>query len=136
MIFHRYQILGADMPISLSKKNRSSASAVTKNLPGELEHALRGVLNAWFPRCVDIENGGFRCDFNRRWKPCGPQLRMLEYQARVTRTAAWLAMVPGFENYRHIAEHGFRYLKEVMWDHEYGGWFRLLDATGTALESR
>src|SRR5262249_2948424 len=32
-------------------------------------------------------------------------------------------------------KHGFQYLKNVMWDHEYGGWFRLLDASGTALES-
>jgi mannobiose 2-epimerase len=41
----------------------------------------------------------------------------------------------GFETYRDIAGHGFRYLKDVMWDQEYGGWFRLLDATGNALES-
>jgi len=123
------------MPTSVAEKHRSSVWAASNKLAKELEHALRAVLSAWFPRCVDTENGGFRCDFNHRWKPCGPQLKMLEYQARVTRTAARVAMMPGFENYREIADHGFRYLKDTMWDHEYGGWFRLLDATGTALES-
>jgi cellobiose epimerase len=117
------------------QKHQSSVSAISDNLAKELEDALKILLNAWFPRCVDTKNGGFRCDFNHRWKPCGPQLRMLEYQARVTRTATGIAMLPGFENYRDIAQHGFRYLKDTMWDHEYGGWFRLLDATGTALES-
>jgi cellobiose epimerase len=123
------------MPVHFSEEHRSSVSGISNNLTTELEHALRALLNAWFPRCVDTDNGGFRCDFNHRWKPCGPQLRMLEYQARVTRTAAGVAMLPGFEIYRDIADHGFRYLKNTMWDHEYGGWFRLLDATGTALES-
>jgi cellobiose epimerase len=123
------------MPIGLSEKQRSSVVAASNGLAKELDHALRAVLSAWFPRCIDTENGGFKCDFNHRWKPCGPQLKMLEYQARVTRTAARIAMHPGFENYRQIAEHGFRYLKDVMWDHEHGGWFRLLDAKGIALES-
>lgn len=125
--------LETDMPISFSDK--SSVSVVSNDLARELEDAVRDVLNAWFPRCIDAENGGFRSDFNHRWRPCGPQLRMLEFQARVTRTTAGIAMLPGFENYRDIAEHGFRYLKDTMWDHEYGGWFRLLDSTGAALES-
>jgi cellobiose epimerase len=127
--------LGTGMALRISDKHEASLSTVSNNLATELDRALRAILNAWFPRCVDTKNGGFRCDFNHRWKPCGSQLRMLEYQARVTRTAAGIAMLPGFENYRDIADHGFRYLKDTMWDHEYGGWFRLLDATGTALES-
>jgi mannobiose 2-epimerase len=134
-IFSRTSTLGTGMPLRISDKRERSLSAGSNNLVTELEHALRAVLNAWFSRCVDTENGGFRCDFNHRWKPCGAQFRMLEYQARVTRTAAGIAMLPGFENYRGIADHGFRYLKDTMWDQEYGGWFRLLDATGTALES-
>jgi len=123
------------MPVRFSREHRSFVSAISDNLTTELEHALRDVLNAWFPRCVDTENGGFRCDFNQRWKLCGPQLRMLEYQARVTRTATRISALPRFEGYRDIADHGFRYLRDVMWDHEYGGWFRLVDAKGTALES-
>jgi cellobiose epimerase len=127
--------LGTGMSLRLSDKHELPLSAVRNNLAAELDDELRAVLNAWFPRCVDTKNGGFRCDFNHRWKPCGPQLRMLEYQARVTRTAAGVAMLPGFESYRDIADHGFRYLKDIMWDHEYGGWFRLLDPTGVALEA-
>jgi mannobiose 2-epimerase len=135
-IFSRTSTLGTGMPLRLSPKHEPSRSAVSNDLATDLDDALRTVLTAWFPRCVDTKNGGFRCDFNHRWKPCGPQLRMLEYQARVTGTAARIAALPGFETYRDIAGHGFRYLKNIMWDQEYGGWFRLLDAAGNALESR
>jgi cellobiose epimerase len=127
--------LGNNMPVDFSNEHGSSVSGINNNLIAELEHALAAVLNTWFPRCVDTKNGGFQCDFNYRWKPCGRQLRMLEFQARTTRTAAHIAVLPGFENYREIADHGFQYLKDVMWDHDCGGWFRLLDTTGSPLEA-
>jgi mannobiose 2-epimerase len=33
-----------------------------------------------------------------------------------------------------MAAHGFRFLADRMWDHELGGWYRLLDRAGTPLE--
>ena len=57
--------------------------------PGEIRRALdRHVLDAWFPACLDHENGGFLCDFDARWRPDGAQVKMLEFQARQTRVAA------------------------------------------------
>jgi mannobiose 2-epimerase len=35
---------------------------------------------------------------------------------------------------REAALHGFRYLKEQMWDHQMGGWYQLLDRAGMPLQ--
>jgi len=105
------------------------------DLPRELENELRKLMGVWFPRSVDREHGGFLCDFDHRWKPLGPQLKMLEYQARQTIAAARSAA--HFTDLTHLGEaasHGFRYLKERMWDRSLGGWYRLLDRTGNPLE--
>lgn len=100
----------------------------------EMERALdTHVRAAWFPRCVDSERGGFFSGFNRRWEPRGPQQRMLEFQARQTRAAARLGLAyPRDGDLAAYALHGFRYLRDVMWDRKSGGgWFWLLEADGT-----
>jgi mannobiose 2-epimerase len=99
------------------------------------ENALKHHLSAWFPRCIDAEFGGFLCDFSYKWQPSGPQLKLLEFQARTTRLSAQVAAHPGFESYRAFAAHGFRYLREVVWDDQYGGWFHMLDRHGRPLEA-
>jgi mannobiose 2-epimerase len=110
--------------------DRRTAAALAR----EVEGVLQDIVRAWFPRILDEKHGGFLCDFNHRWRPAGPQLKMLEYQARTTHFAARVATLPGFESCRDAAAHGFRYLKDVMWDRKYDGWFRMLDRAGTPLE--
>lgn len=102
----------------------------------QLEAALRRhVLDAWFPRCLDHDYGGFLCDFDRAWRSSGPHEKLLEFQARQT----WIASLgslayPGDARLREASEHGLRYLREVMWDPEHGGWFHRLDRAGRPLE--
>jgi len=43
---------------------------------------LRSLLDAWFLREVDTDNGGFSCNFDHRWRRRGPKDKMLESQAR------------------------------------------------------
>jgi mannobiose 2-epimerase len=106
-------------------------------LRDELETELRHLMGVWFPRSVDREHGGFLCDFDHRWRPAGSQLKMLEYQARQTLAAArGAAHSPDLAPLREAAAHGFRYLKDRMWDRSLGGWYRLLDRTGEPLEER
>jgi mannose/cellobiose epimerase-like protein (N-acyl-D-glucosamine 2-epimerase family) len=104
-------------------------------LAQEFRDALEETLKSWFPRCVDEKYGGFLCDFNYKWKPSGPQPKMLEYQARMVRLIARAAAQPGFESYREFARHGFEYLANAMWDQEYGGWYRMLDRAGIPQEA-
>ena len=95
---------------------------------------LRHVVETWFPRTVDTRRGGFLCDFDRRWRASGRQQRMLEFQARQTRTAARLGLAyPEQGSWREIALHGLRYLRETMHDAQHGGWFWLVDPDGSPL---
>lgn len=104
-------------------------------LAGEMERALRRhVMDAWFPRCLDLERGGFLCDFDRRWTARGAQPRMLEFQARQTRAAARLALAyPREGRWAEYALHGFRNLRDTMWDRDHGGWFWLVGRDGKPL---
>ncbi|MGH7583757.1 MAG: AGE family epimerase/isomerase, partial [Gemmatimonadales bacterium] len=99
----------------------------------EFESVLRRhVLAAWFPRCLDQEHGGFLCDFDRAWRPNGPHDKLLEFQARQTLTAAEAARAyPEDAGLREATLHGFRYLRDVLWDRDAGGWFHLLTRNGT-----
>jgi mannobiose 2-epimerase len=109
---------------------------IKESLRGELEAELRRLVAAWFPRSVDTEYGGFLCNFDYRWKSAGSQPKMLEYQARQTIAAARSgAHSSDLADLREIATHGFRYLKDRMWDGNLGGWYRLLDRDGTPREA-
>jgi mannobiose 2-epimerase len=107
-----------------------------ESLPRQIEAELHSLQRAWFPRSVDRQHGGFLCDFDDRWRPTGPQHKMLEYQARQTLAAARGATrSPDPAVLREAALHGFRYLKDTMWDRRQGGWYRMLDRMGNPLES-
>ncbi len=60
---------------------------------------------------------------------------MLEFQARQTRSAARLALAyPGEGAWAEYALHGFRYLRDRMWDADGGGgWYWLLDHEGNPM---
>lgn len=95
----------------------------------------RHVIEAWFPRCLDLERGGFLCDFDRTWTAGHPQDKLLEFQARQTLFAAEAARFrPHDAGLRRAAEHGFDCLCGMLWDREHGGWFHRLDRAGRALE--
>ncbi len=91
----------------------------------------RNVIEPWFPRSVDQRDGGFLSGFDHQWRPYGEQDRLLEFQARQTRTAARLgAALPLEPSWREITGHGVRYLDGVMRDTADGGWFALATPGG------
>ena len=99
-----------------------------------LDDLSTNVIDLWYPACVDRLAGGFLCDFDYQWRPRGAQLRMLEFQARQTRTAARLGQAfPARGEFREIALHGLNYLREVMHDSVDGGWFWMVDRDGQPL---
>src|SRR5258705_3043591 len=100
----------------------------------EVEGALRrDVLDVWFPRTVDNENGGFRSDFGRDWKP-GPRSggKFSVFQGRMTWIASQVVMRrPDMKDrFLPIAQHGMEYLNNTLWDKEYGGFYWGLDDKG------
>jgi cellobiose epimerase len=110
-------------------------SSVCSTVRTEIELELSRLTAVWFPRSVDRQHGGFLCDFDYRWKLRGTNDKMLEFQARQTIAAARAAAhSPELAVLRETALHGFAYLREKMWDHSLGGWYRLLNQSGDALE--
>ncbi len=100
----------------------------------EVEGALRrDVLDVWFPRTVDDENGGFRSEFGRDWKPGGRSGgKFSVFQGRMTWIASQVAMRrPEMkERFLPIARHGVEYLYNTLWDKQYGGFYWGLDDMG------
>jgi mannobiose 2-epimerase len=106
-----------------------------QKLTDEVEAALRrDVLDVWFPRAVDNENGGFRSDFTRDWKR-GSQSggKFSVFQGRMTWISSQIAMRrPELkEKFLPIAEHGVQYLSDTLWDKQYGGFYWGLNDNGT-----
>lgn len=101
-------------------------------LKGEIEKALRqGSLEIWYPRIIDAENGGFLCDFDHQWKAAGKQDKTIVFQARFVWLAARaMQRYPDDPRYKMAADHGLKFLREVMWDKEHGGFYWHLNRKG------
>lgn len=106
-------------------------SSERQRLRERMEYSLRHeLLQVWYPRSLDTLAGGFLCDFSHDWQPAGPQLKMIVTQTRHVWTASQAAMFLADDRYRSIAAHGFRFLRDKLWDHEYGGFYMLRDRAG------
>lgn len=118
--------VGAIVMLSLA----SAAQAAP--LREEIEQSLRqNILEVWFPRVLDRENGGFLCDFDAHWKPAGKQPKSIVFQARCTWVASKaMEKYPQDPRYREAARHGFAALQGMMWDADNGGWYFHLDRQG------
>jgi mannobiose 2-epimerase len=93
------------------------------------------VLKPRFPTCVDKEHGGFHVNYARDWSPIEDRSRFIVYEARVVWTAATVSRLrPDTRaEYLPYVRHGVRYLADVMWDREHGGFHTLVDLSGRAL---
>ena len=101
------------------------------SLSGEFEVSLERLLDVWYPRVVDEEHGGYLTDFDAEWNLEGPQRKMIVTQARHVWTASQAAMrYPDQRMYLDIARHGFRFLRDVMWDAGQGGFYTLVTREG------
>jgi mannose/cellobiose epimerase-like protein (N-acyl-D-glucosamine 2-epimerase family)/cephalosporin-C deacetylase-like acetyl esterase len=102
-------------------------------LAAETEAALQhDVLEPWFPRCVDHENGGFYCDFDRQWQKKSSEGKFSVFQGRMTWITAEVALRrPDLAaQFLPYTQHGLKFLNDVMWDRDGGGTFWGLDDDG------
>ena len=127
-------LTGASAPLLLAAGGSPRADGVAGNsaVRSEIEQHLRkGLLEVWFPGCLDRERGGFLCDFDYRWQPAGQQPKSIVFQGRNTWLAARGAMRYGGDSrYIEAARHGFAFLRDKQWDQEHGGWYWKLDRAG------
>lgn len=109
-----------------------SPTAGRMRIAAEMENSIRTeMLNKWYPQAVDKEFGGFLSTFSYDFKPTGTQDKMIVTQARHTWTTAKAAgRYPNVPHYKENARHGFQFLRDVMWDKQYGGFYTLVDRQG------
>jgi len=113
----------------LSPRAHAADDALRADIEG---HVRQGLLEVWFPRCLDREQGGFLCDFDYRWQPAGRQPKSIVFQGRNTWLAAQGAMrYRDDARYLQAARHGFAFLRDKQWDADHGGWYWKLDRAGT-----
>ncbi len=118
--------------------NGCSTSKTTERnkLAGEMENSLKKeLLDAWYPRSLDTVYGGFLDNFSWNWKPGSQQNKMLVTQTRHVWTTSEAAMFYNDDSYKKIAGHGYRFLKNKMWDEKYGGFYMLRDRKGNPIET-
>ena len=101
-------------------------------LADEMENSIKTeLLNKWYPAVIDSEHGGYLTTFTYDFKPTGPQEKMIVTQARHIWTSAKAdTAYPGVADYKRSAVHGLNFLKDVMWDKTYGGFYQLVDREG------
>ena len=95
-------------------------------------HLHDHVLECWFPRCLDHSDGGFHQDFARDWSFEPDTDKSLVFQARMTWVAGSVARHrPTLrDTFIPWTTHGLTFLRERLWDTEYGGFRFSVEDTG------
>lgn len=108
------------------------SSGQQAKLADQIENSIKTeLLNKWYPAVIDNEYGGFITTFTYDFKPTGPQDKMIVTQARHVWTSSNASLIyPEIKEYKKCATHGFNFLKDVMWDKQYGGFYSLVDRRG------
>lgn len=106
---------------------------IDQKIIDEMEAVLRhDILGVWFPRSLENQHGGFYSNFTRDWKPGVSDGKFSVFQGRMVWVASQIGMKrPELKaQYLAIINHGMKYLSEVLWDEQYGGFFWGLDDNG------
>jgi mannose/cellobiose epimerase-like protein (N-acyl-D-glucosamine 2-epimerase family) len=93
------------------------------------------ILGFWYPKTIDPA-GGYILNHDLAGKPKGPGSRAIVTQARMVWFYARMARF-GHEPKKMLeaADHGYKFLRERMWDSKYGGFYWEVDALGKATKS-
>ncbi len=115
---------------------RSSTRATRLRIANEMENSIQTeLLNKWYPQSVDKAYGGFLSTWTYDFKSTGEQDKFIVTQARHTwSTAKAAGLYPGIPYYLKASKHGFTFLRDVMWDKEYGGFYNLVSRQGVVKE--
>jgi cellobiose epimerase len=95
------------------------------------KHARTEILDKWYPLSVDTADGGFLSTFTYDFKPTGEQDKMIVTQSRHVWTNSKASEIyPARKHHLEAAHHGFEFLRDKMWDKQYGGFHWLVDKKG------
>lgn len=78
----------------------------------------------WLEKGIDAENGGYRINHDAEGEFAGPHAKGIISQSRALYFFARLARSPyGKPKHLEAARQGFEFLRDRMWDPEYGGFY-------------
>ena len=102
-----------------------------ENILSELLYSLKdGILKNWYPLVIDEESGGYFSNIGYDWKVLPEQDKMIVTQARHVWTLSKVTPFLGEKIFREYAYHGYRFLKNKMWDNEYDGFYQMRNRAG------
>lgn len=142
--FIKYSFLFCLVLISCSFKTKDAkpagqTRAVETNkdtIMAEWKPALKSEFDLWYPLCIDTVYGGYYSDANYKWELEGRQAKMIVTQARhVWSNSNGSIYYKETEPFFSYARHGFEFLKDVMWDKEYGGFYDIVTREGKPVSS-
>lgn len=102
-----------------------------ESIIARLNYLLEQEISLWYPLCVDTLYGGYFSDINYKWEVEGIQNKMIVTQARHVWSISNAAIhFPEYRKYLKYAKHGVEFLRTIMWDKKYGGFYDLVDRKG------
>ncbi len=92
-------------------------------LRDEVREQMLDHLDTWFPRCIDLEHGGFHASFAHDWTKLPDKEKLLTFQSRMTWVAAMAAqqLPDQRDRFLPIVEHGVAMLTDKLVDKQHGG---------------
>jgi cellobiose epimerase len=120
------------------EKTDTKSGQFTKNsdsIKAELNTVLKNEFSLWYPVSVDAEFGGFFSDLDSKWELKGEQNKFIVTQARhIWSNANAVSFYGDIEVYLKTAKHGFDFLRNVMWDKKFGGFYDLVNRKGEVIK--
>jgi mannobiose 2-epimerase len=117
--------------MSILKNNAGNSSDEKTILTEMLEAVGKNLLDKWYPLAVDKVNGGYFTDISKDFRIEPVQHKMIVTQARQIWTASKAAILFGNKIYEEAARHGHPSLKNLMWDHNTGGFYQMREPDGS-----
>lgn len=107
-------------------------SSADEELALKFEKAAKEqLMDKWYPLAIDSTDGGYYSEITYDFKVGETHDKMIVTQARhIWANARAAQLFPGNAPYNSFAEHGFRFLREVMWDKTHGGFYNLVTKEG------
>jgi mannose/cellobiose epimerase-like protein (N-acyl-D-glucosamine 2-epimerase family) len=103
-----------------------------------LEQILsHNILPFWYPQVIDLSDGGYKLNHDLKGAWMGPANKRLVMQARTVWFFSRLANTDYSKNeHLKVARHGYEFLKNQMWDKEFGGFYWEVDSPGNVATIR
>jgi len=96
----------------------------------------KNIIPFWYPSTIDRDKGGYYLNHDMYGRPRGEGSKMIVTQARMVWFFSRLFNTGwGGKEYLEAADHGFSFLRDNMWDTEYGGFFWEVDSNGNPMHT-